>query len=131
MLIVLVDETKNPRRRVPRTMLIAVISNATMALSMIITILFCIGDLETTFGPGQMPILSVFYQATKSKAASTVLLLMAAFGIMVSMFNCTASVTRLAWAFARDNGLPFRSFFSQVCPKDFSCQLLESPEVHS
>lgn len=112
----MIDETKNPRRRVPKIMLIAVMSNAIMAFSMIITVLFCIGDPDVTVGSGQMAILMVFYHATKSKTASTVLLIMAAFGIMVYMFNCTASVTRLTWAFARDNGLPFRSFFARVHP---------------
>ena len=94
-------------------MLLSVGLNAIMSISFVIVLLFCIGDLDKTLS-APMPILELYYQATKSKAGATVLLLMAAFGIVVAMFNLTASVTRLTWAFARDHGLPFQSFFSQA-----------------
>lgn len=94
-------------------MLLSVGLNAIMSVSFVIVLLFCIGDLDKTLS-APMPILELYYQATKSKAGATVLLLMAAFGIVVAMFNLTASVTRLTWAFARDHGLPFQRFFSQA-----------------
>jgi amino acid transporter len=34
----------------------------------------------------------------------------------IALFNGFASVTRLTWAFARDNGLPFSDFFAVVDP---------------
>ena len=34
----------------------------------------------------------------------------------ISFFNCFASVSRLLWAFSRDNGLPFSAIFAQVHP---------------
>lgn len=94
-------------------MLLSVGINAIMSIAMAIVLLFCIGDLERTLN-ASMPILEIYYQATKSKAGATILLLMTAFGMVVTMFNLTASVTRLTWAFANDHGLPFYSFFSQA-----------------
>ena len=38
------------------------------------------------------------------------------FNGMIAMFSSLASVSRLTWAFARDKGLPFSSFFGQVHP---------------
>lgn len=94
-------------------MLTAVGFNAIMSISMAITLLFCIGDLERTLG-SFLPILEIYYQATNSKAGATILMIMTVFCIVVAMFNLTASTTRLTWAFARDRGLPFQAFFSQV-----------------
>ena len=37
--------------------------------------------------------------------------------IGASQFNILASVSRLAWAFARDRGLPFSDTFSKIDPK--------------
>lgn len=35
--------------------------------------------------------------------------------VLISTFNIVASVSRLVWAFARDNGLPFARHFTHVC----------------
>jgi len=112
----MIDETKEPRKRVPKTMILAVAMNSVLFFSMVIAVLFTVGDVEVIMG-STLPILQVYYLATKSKAASTVLILMQSAGLVVSILNSVASVSRLTWAFARDRGLPYHEFFSKVHPK--------------
>lgn len=96
-------------------MVLAVAIDGVFALAIMITILFCLGPLDEALDtPTGYPIIQVFYVATKSKAAATTLMSLTIFSGIVSLFNGLASTTRLTWAFAKDNGLPFSHFFSYV-----------------
>ncbi|OCK83721.1 amino acid transporter [Lepidopterella palustris CBS 459.81] len=111
------DEVKDAPRKVPRSMIWAVVINSVMALAFMICVLFCIGDVNAAVtSPTGYPIIEIYYQATKSKAAATVLTCTLLIPTMISIFGIMASVSRLAWAFARDKGLPFSEFFAYVHP---------------
>ena len=56
----------------------------------------------------------IFYQATGSLNATNTLMAMLMITGYVSLFGSLASVSRLVWAFARDNGLPFSKFLVYV-----------------
>lgn len=109
------DEVKRARVRVPRSMIFSVVVNATMQFLYMITVLFCIGDIDRV-SASPLPIIEVYYQATGSRAATNVFVFMFIFIIFVSFFNVFASISRLVWAFSRDNGLPFSNVFSRVHP---------------
>lgn len=95
-------------------MLTAVTVNAIMQFVYAIVILFCIGDYEKVAASG-LPIVEIYYHATKSKAAATAMVVvMHGYISVVSMVNIIASVSRLTWAFSVDKGLPFHSFFTSV-----------------
>lgn len=112
----MIDETKEPRKRVPYSMWMSTVLNATLLFAYVIALLFCIGDFERV-SKADLPILEVYYLATQSKAIATTMVLMQLSIIAVSLFNCFASVSRLVWAFARDKGLPFHQAFTYVHPK--------------
>ena len=96
-------------------MVLGVAVDGILAFAIMITILFCLGPLQDALDtPTGYPIIQVFYVATKSKAAATALMSLTIFSGLVSLFNGLASTTRLTWAFAKDNGLPFSNFFSYV-----------------
>lgn len=95
-------------------MVMSVSMNSVMVLAYIITVLFCVGDYEKV-SESPLPILEVYYQATKSKPAATIMILFHVLITVVSLFNEVASVSRLTWAFARDKGLPYHELFSKVC----------------
>jgi choline transport protein len=109
------DEVKRARVRVPRSMIFSVVVNATMQFLYMITVLFCIGDVDRV-SASPLPIIEVYYQATGSRAATNVFVFMFIFIIFVSFFNVFASVSRLIWAFSRDNGLPFSRTFAKIHP---------------
>jgi choline transport protein len=96
-------------------MIFSVVVNATMQFLYMITVLFCIGDVDRV-SASPLPIIEVYYQATGSRAATNVFVFMFIFIIFVSFFNVFASVSRLIWAFSRDNGLPFSRTFAKIHP---------------
>lgn len=96
-------------------MILAVTLNSIMQFAFMICLMFTIGDLnQVTNSPTLVPIIEVYYQATQSKHGTNFLVIMMAIVLFVSLFNIFASVSRLTWAFARDNGLPFSNWFSYV-----------------
>jgi choline transport protein len=98
-------------------MLYGLTLNGAMALGFMICVLYCLGDPETALAtPTGYPIIQVIFGATKSKTVTNVFMAFIIFNGMVAMFSSLASVSRLTWAFARDNGLPFSDFFSKVHP---------------
>jgi choline transport protein len=110
------DEVKQVRVRVPRSIIFSVVVNAIMQFLYMITVLFCIGDV-TRVSTSALPIIEVYYQSTGSRAATNLFVFMLLFIIFVSFFNVFASVSRLLWAFSRDDGLPFSNFFVKIHPR--------------
>jgi choline transport protein len=110
-------EVKNAERRVPQSMVMSVLINGALSFAFIICILFTLGDLNAALStPTGYPIIEILFQATKSNTATTVLISCIVFSGLMALFSTLASVSRLVWAFARDNGLPFSNFFSYVSP---------------
>jgi hypothetical protein len=96
-------------------MITAVTLNSIMQFAFMICLMFYIGDLDQVENsPTGLPIIEVYYQATKSYHATNVLVVMMALILFISLFNIFASVSRLTWSFATDKGLPFSKFFSYV-----------------
>ncbi|KAL2867846.1 putative amino acid permease [Aspergillus lucknowensis] len=112
------EEVKDARRVVPRSMVFSVMINGIVALGFTIGLMYTMGSLEDALEtPTGYPILEVFYAATKSNAAASGMLIMFVLPGFVALFNGLASVTRLTWAFARDEGLPFSNFFTHISPR--------------
>jgi amino acid transporter len=98
-------------------MITAVTLNSIMQWAFMVVVLFCIGDIDLVANtPTGLPIIEVYYQATQSVHATNLLVIMMAFILFISLFNIFASVSRLTWAFSRDNGIPFSNVFSYVSP---------------
>ncbi|KAE8350881.1 amino acid transporter [Aspergillus coremiiformis] len=110
------EEIKNAKISIPRSMIWGTILNGIMAFSYAIAFLYCMGDYEEAItSVTGYPVIQIIYQATGSHLATTYMVM--ALGILpgwIALFNCFAAVTRLTWAFARDNGLPFSHFFVHV-----------------
>ncbi|GLA43952.1 hypothetical protein AnigIFM63309_002049 [Aspergillus niger] len=112
------EEVKNAKVVIPRSMIYGTIINSVMAFGYLIAVLYCMGDYTAALtSPTGYPIITIAYQATGSKAATYVLMAMGMLPGWIALFNGLASVTRLTWAFARDNGLPFSDFFVKVDPR--------------
>ena len=122
LLTLLGAEVKNAPRRVPQSMVASVVINGVMAWAFVITVLYCIGDLTAALsGVYVYPIIEILYSSTGSKGGTTALMSLLVFLGIIAMFSTLASVSRLTWAFARDNGIPFSNFFSRVGQTPFMC----------
>ena len=113
------EEIKNAAVVVPRAILISVAINGALGFSMLIALLFCLGDsslvptvvLQTPLG---FPFMQVFLDATKSVAGSAIMAsIILVLGIS-STVGLLASSSRMFWSFARDRGLPFWQKISEV-----------------
>ena len=88
---------------------------AVTGFAFLVSICFCIGNLqETATTPTGVPLLQIFLDSTQSVGASCFL---ASLITVIGIF-CAAALqaegSRSLYAFARDNGLPFSSFWCKV-----------------
>ena len=96
-------------------MILSLCLNAVMLFAFVICMMYTLGDLEqvqTT--PTGLPILEVYWQATKNKHGSNFLVVGLAVILLIAQFNAIASVSRLIWSFSTDKGLPFPNVFAYV-----------------
>jgi choline transport protein len=110
------EELRNASKSLPRAMAATAIFNGSLGFVMLITFLYCIGDIATvTATPTGYPFIQVFYDATGSTKAATamtsILILLSTFCAITNV----AAASRQLWSFARDRGLPFSGTLSKVC----------------
>ena len=92
-----------------------------MQFAFVICLMYTVGNLQTVTSTNTgLPMIEVYYLATKSVAATNIFIVAILLIIVVSLFNAFASISRLTWAFARDSGLPFSSFFAEVSSRPSS-----------
>lgn len=127
------EELRDASRSLPLAMVWTAIVNGAMGFVMIVTFCMMIGDVETALAsPTGYAFIEVFYNATHSKAGTSV---MVALFIIMLLFGCVtnfATSSRQLWAFvsspcslpetyltfsqARDRGTPFSSTLAHVQP---------------
>jgi choline transport protein len=96
-------------------MMLTVLTSSITTFAFTICLLYTLGDYQAALSsPTGLPIIQVIYTATKSVAATNALMSMIFIIFVIGNFSNLASLSRLAWAFARDGGLPYSDFFSYV-----------------
>lgn len=60
------------------------------------------------------PFLQLFYDVTKSNAATAVMAAIVIITLILAVVSEVATASRQIWAFARDDGLPFSKFLRRV-----------------
>lgn len=85
-----------------------------MQFIFVIVLLFYIGPLTEEITTAPLPLIYVLYRATGSVAATNAMVVLVMVIFYFCLFNILASVSRLVWIFACDNGLPFSRFFAKV-----------------
>ncbi|KAJ5180521.1 hypothetical protein N7492_003731 [Penicillium capsulatum] len=109
------EEVANAAVVIPRAIITGMSLNSLLGFSMMITVLFCLGDVKNVLEtPTGFPFIQIFYNSTASYAGASVMTAV----IMVLTLACstgiTATASRMTWSFARDQGLPFSHFLKQV-----------------
>jgi amino acid transporter len=125
------EEVRNPAKVVPRILVQSIVINGALAFSFILILLFCIGDLTAALNtPTGFPSIQIFYSATGSIKAATVMQCGITIIGLMSSIGVVASVSRLTWAFARDGGLPFSKFFAHVCVISFLALIFQMANIN-
>lgn len=109
------EETLHVSKKVPIGMITSVVSSAVLGFFMLVAITLAIGDLELA-QKAQNPFIYIMQNALGLRLGSLMVWLCA-----VAMWFCgLASLTsnsRMLYAFARDGGVPFHQWISQVSTK--------------
>ena len=109
------EEVENASMNVPRAMFVTIFINGALGFATYIFILYCFGNPEETLSaPYGLPFVQIFYNALQSKAGVTALTSLLIAMYIFATIGFVASASRQAWAFSRDNGLPFSRIFKRV-----------------
>ncbi|KAL4939267.1 hypothetical protein BDV06DRAFT_225179 [Aspergillus oleicola] len=110
------EEMQNPGRRVPQIIIVTMLMGLLTTLPLFIALLLFVKDADAIVN-APLPSVELIYQATGSKNVTLFLEIW----ILVVYISCIPSQWltsgRIAWAFARDNGAPFSSYFSHISPR--------------
>ncbi|KAK2879362.1 hypothetical protein FQN49_000950 [Arthroderma sp. PD_2] len=112
------EEIKDASKVVPWCMVFTAIINGALGFLMLITFLFTMGPVNDSILTPEsgFSFLSAYLTATGSKSASTGLASIILVLEVCSAISILATCSRQTFAFARDNALPFSSFFADVNP---------------
>jgi choline transport protein len=115
----LAEEVENASLNVPRAMWWSYLGNVSLGTIMLITMLFCIGDLDDAID-SDAPYLILF---TNTGSTPVALLLSVVLFILIFAGNISAlaTVSRELWAFSRDKGFPFSKRISHVSSNSRYC----------
>ncbi|PYH46907.1 putative GABA permease [Aspergillus saccharolyticus JOP 1030-1] len=110
------EELPNPSQDVPRAMGLTMLIGVTTVIPWTLAFLFSATDTDAV-ASSSIPIYTVYLQATRSQPAATMLTVWILFVYAGALVSCIVTTGRLAYAFARDEGLPYSKFFAQIHTK--------------
>ncbi|KAJ5296693.1 uncharacterized protein N7443_007586 [Penicillium atrosanguineum] len=113
----MIEEIPNPSVEGPKIMIACVGIGTVTGVIFLVVLLFVAGDIEPIINSAAGPLLAILKNATQNNAGAICLLI---FPLVCMLFATTAIMTtssRMCYAFARDGGLPFSPYFSQIHPK--------------
>ncbi|KAF7895867.1 hypothetical protein EAF00_005882 [Botryotinia globosa] len=113
----MIEEIPNPGVQGPKIMIGCVLIGVFTGFIFLMVLLFVGGDVNDVIESAAGPLLQTFYHATGSKAGAICLLIFPLVCLLFAAISITTTSTRMTYAFARDNGLPFSRVFSRVHPK--------------
>ncbi|RMD40268.1 hypothetical protein DV735_g4868, partial [Chaetothyriales sp. CBS 134920] len=109
------EEIENAGVIVPKTMIWSFFVNMPLTYLLLLTFLFCIGNLEEALSSSTgYPFIYAFENATGSVQATTGLTFLVLLLLVFITISSMASASRQTFAFARDNGLPFANWMGHV-----------------
>lgn len=111
----LAEEVPAPEKNIPIAIMATVAIGFVTSWTYCISMFFGIKDLSALVNsPTGVPILALYYQALENKAGAIVLETLLIVTGMGCQIACHTWQSRLAWAFARDGGLPGHQWLSKV-----------------
>ncbi|VUC36286.1 unnamed protein product [Clonostachys rosea] len=111
----LVDEVKNARTVVPRTILTALAISVLTSLGFLLSMMYCVTDFEAVLAsPSGFPLFEIWSQATSTSAVPIAFTSITLFLLPVGTIACAQVASTMTWSLARDNGLVFGSHLRKI-----------------
>ena len=108
------EEIKDAAIIIPKSMVWSFVLNTPFPFGLLITYLFCIGNLEDAIAsPTGFPFVYVYQNALGTVGSTTAVVVVILTLLMITI-SSLASTSRQTFAFARDGGLPFSASLSHV-----------------
>ncbi|PSS18533.1 hypothetical protein M430DRAFT_101790 [Amorphotheca resinae ATCC 22711] len=113
----MVEEIPNASVEGPKIMIACVGIGIFTGFIFLTVLLFVAGNVNDVITSSAGPLLQIFYNATQNRAGSICLLVFPLVCLLFATISIMTTSSRMAWAFARDGGLPFSKIFATVHPK--------------
>ena len=116
------EETESPRTKAPWGIMLSVAVSGVVGYALILALTLAIRSLPEVLqakdagGNAIPPAIAVMQQALGAKMGNAMAAL-ASIAMWFCGLSCLTSTSRAVYALARDNGMPFSSFFRRVNPK--------------
>ncbi len=107
------EEMKDPERRLPQAMNLTMTIGLLTAFPLLLVMMLSMADINAVL-KSTLPYAELFRQITDSRTVTTLIMCWVTFVLFSAVIGQWVTCGRLAWAFARDGGLPYSSFFSHV-----------------
>lgn len=112
------EEVSNAALTIPRAILGAMLINGGVGFAMMVTILYCLGDIDTVLdSPTGFPFIQIFADSVGNIAGATVMGAVVLALTWACAIGIITTASRMTWSFARDKGIPFSSFIMKINPK--------------
>jgi choline transport protein len=111
------EEVKNASTDVPRSMLLSLVINGSLAIGMLFAVLFSAENIQGLLDDSEAStaaFVRIFRTAVGSNAGATIMISIIIFLEFCSAMGCLAAASRMTWSFARDLGMPFSKALSYV-----------------
>ncbi|RDW88297.1 hypothetical protein BP6252_00329 [Coleophoma cylindrospora] len=110
------EEMKEPGKRLPQIMNLTMLIGLITTLPLVMVMMFGLRDLAAV-NAATLDSAEVFYQITQSKTTTSVLMSWLIMCYVSAIPSQWVTSGRIAWAFARDNGVPYSKYFVHIDEK--------------
>jgi choline transport protein len=112
------EEIENAALNIPRAIFTSMTMNGLLGFAMMLTILFCLGDVKSVLGTATgFPFIQIFYNGVGSIPGATAMAAVVLSLTWACAIGITTTASRMTWSFARDRGTPFSNFLMKVEPR--------------
>lgn len=111
----MIEEMPNPTKQGPKLILYAIAMATVTGFGFIAAVLAVMNNVPGAVSSAE-PLLTIYYQATSSKAGSICLMMFPFISFLLCAIDDMATSARVAYSLARDGGMPFSRYFERVHP---------------
>ncbi|KAF2842005.1 hypothetical protein M501DRAFT_998239 [Patellaria atrata CBS 101060] len=111
------EEIENATRVIPKAMIASIVLYFLMGYTVCILVVFCSRVEDVLTDSFSFPIITIFGNITDSKSGTSALVSLIILVLICGVCGLLATASRMLWAFAREDGVPFSSYISRIEPR--------------